>query len=194
MPHRGMRRAGETAKPSLPAQARRLQPPCGSSCRMLMSGPLHGMNAPAHAARPRSVRSACVQAGLMVAADASPKGRVSVWSTASWRRLCTVEAGAPVSAMAVNHQYIAVGTAAGRVRVWARTGSEGEELSQLLQVRWREGGGREASCSWPRRVGETTLQGGLNRKRMFVNHRAGTGLVLVCHLSAGRGPWPRGSS
>lgn len=37
--------------------------------------------------------------------------------------------------MAVNHQYIAVGTAAGRVRVWGRTGSEGDELQQLLQVR-----------------------------------------------------------
>jgi hypothetical protein len=79
-----------------------------------------------------------VQGNLFIAADASPVGRIFIWSgvqgsdssssgktkasvssqAASWTRLPTLEAGAPLACMSARGDHIAVGTTTGAAIVW----------------------------------------------------------------------------
>ncbi|KAG2445917.1 hypothetical protein HXX76_000520 [Chlamydomonas incerta] len=73
-----------------------------------------------------------VKGDLLVAADASPSGRISIWDTATWQRQQTVTAGAPVTALDASRTYIAAGTAAGYVRVWRRQSAADATFTQYF--------------------------------------------------------------
>ncbi|KAG2452482.1 hypothetical protein HYH02_002721 [Chlamydomonas schloesseri] len=73
-----------------------------------------------------------VKGDLLVAADASPSGRISVWDTHTWERQQTITAGAPVTALDASRTYIAAGTSAGYVRVWRRQSAVDATFTQYF--------------------------------------------------------------
>ncbi|KXZ55983.1 hypothetical protein GPECTOR_2g1535 [Gonium pectorale] len=73
-----------------------------------------------------------VKGDLLVAADASSSGRISVWDTSTWARQQTLTAGAPVTSLDASRTYIAAGTAAGYVRVWKRQSAADATFTQFF--------------------------------------------------------------
>ncbi|PNH02361.1 hypothetical protein TSOC_011668, partial [Tetrabaena socialis] len=73
-----------------------------------------------------------VKGDLLVAADASSSGRISIWDTSSWTRQQTLTAGAPVTCLDASRTYIAAGTAAGYVRVWKRQSPSDPTFAQFF--------------------------------------------------------------
>lgn len=50
------------------------------------------------------------QGGVLAAADASPEGRISIWSTDTWERQQTLTAGSTVTGLSLSSSHLAVGT------------------------------------------------------------------------------------
>ncbi|GIL70094.1 hypothetical protein Vretifemale_934 [Volvox reticuliferus] len=73
-----------------------------------------------------------VKGDLLVAADASTSGRISIWDTATWTRQQTLTAEAPVTSLDASRTYIAAGTAAGYVRVWKRQSANDPTFTQFF--------------------------------------------------------------
>ncbi|GIL47670.1 hypothetical protein Vafri_4431 [Volvox africanus] len=73
-----------------------------------------------------------VKGDLLVAADASSSGRISIWDTTTWTRQQTLTAEAPVTSLDASRTYIAAGTAAGYVRVWKRQSAGDATFTQFF--------------------------------------------------------------
>ncbi|GLI58996.1 hypothetical protein VaNZ11_000819 [Volvox africanus] len=73
-----------------------------------------------------------VKGDLLVAADASSNGRISIWDTTTWIRQQTLTAEAPVTSLDASRTYIAAGTAAGYVRVWKRQSASDATFTQFF--------------------------------------------------------------
>ena len=69
---------------------------------------------------------------VLFAADAAAEGRVWVFDMAAWEVRQVLAVGGQTTCLVASERFLAVGTAAGRVRVWARMDSKDGELVQLF--------------------------------------------------------------
>ena len=69
---------------------------------------------------------------VLFAADAAAEGRVWVFDMAAWEVRQVLAVGGRATCLVASERFLAVGTATGRVRVWARMESKDGDLVQLF--------------------------------------------------------------